>query len=445
MPEWKNTSINEFLKERNGRYKPNDPKVVNLKRLDKIDFSGGMHFSNKPSKTDMIIVQKGDLIISGINVAKGAIAVYDGEEETTATIHYSSYQFDDKKIDVEYFKRFLRSPKFVQLLKDQVKGGIKTEIKAKHLLPLKIDLPDLETQKSIVEFFKNTENKISQLGSEIDHQQTLLKQLRQSVLQEAVEGKLTAAWRKQHPEQLTGENHAARLLEKIKAEKERLIKEDKIKKQKPLPPISDAEKPFELPEGWVWCRLGDIITIKGGKRIPKGYSWQKEPTDHIYIRVSDMENFGISDKDLRYISDEIYKEIKNYIIEAGDLYLTIVGSTIGKLGIVPSEFDNMNLTENAARIIPHIVYNRYLMLSMLSYFIQQQLFGKIKGMAQPKLALHRIQSTLLPLPTLKKQQTIVEKVDRLLAKIDALEAHVKTLQEQAEQLMQAVLREAFEC
>ena len=154
MADWKETQVNKFLKERIGRYKPNDPAVSKLKRLDKIDFSGGMHFSDKSSKTDMIIAKKGDLVISGINVAKGALAVYGGDDDITATIHYSSYQFDDDKINVEYFKRFLKSPKFIQLLKDQVKGGIKTEIKPKHLLPLKIVLPDIDTQNSIVEFFE---------------------------------------------------------------------------------------------------------------------------------------------------------------------------------------------------------------------------------------------------------------------------------------------------
>ena len=80
MSDWQVTQVSEFLKERVGRYKPSDPIISKLKRLDKIDFSGGMHFSDKSSKTDMIIAKKGDLVISGINVAKGALAVYDGDE-----------------------------------------------------------------------------------------------------------------------------------------------------------------------------------------------------------------------------------------------------------------------------------------------------------------------------------------------------------------------------
>ena len=87
MGEWKKVRIGEFLTERQGRYKPDDNAIATYKRLDKIDFSGTVHISEKPSKTDMIVVQPGDLVISGINVAKGAIAVYQGMEPVTATIH----------------------------------------------------------------------------------------------------------------------------------------------------------------------------------------------------------------------------------------------------------------------------------------------------------------------------------------------------------------------
>ena len=138
MSEYTKVKISDFLTERQGRYKPDEKKIAAYKRLEKIDFSGMIHISEKPTKTDMIIVCPGDLVISGINVAKGAVAVYQGKEPVCATIHYSSYVFDEKKVDLEYFKYFVKSPSFVSVLQQQVKGGIKTEIKPKHLLPLEI-------------------------------------------------------------------------------------------------------------------------------------------------------------------------------------------------------------------------------------------------------------------------------------------------------------------
>src|SRR5690606_37852769 len=104
--------MGEFLINRESRFKPKDKAIAGLKRIDKIDFSGTIYLSNKPSNTDMIIVKKGDLVISGINVEKGAMSVYQGKEDVTATIHYSSYSFDEKKIDIEFLKMFLKSPEF---------------------------------------------------------------------------------------------------------------------------------------------------------------------------------------------------------------------------------------------------------------------------------------------------------------------------------------------
>ncbi len=194
---WKKTRIGQFLFERKGKYKPDDKAIAGLNRIDKIDFSGNFHIAQKPSKTNMILICPGDLVISGINVSKGALGIYHSDEDVTATIHYSSYTFDKSKIDVEYFKRFLKSSAFINLLQEQVKGGIKTEIKPKHILPLEIELPDIKEQKQKVQHFKSIESEDTELKQELTHQQTLLKKLRQQILQEAIEGKLTQDWRKQ--------------------------------------------------------------------------------------------------------------------------------------------------------------------------------------------------------------------------------------------------------
>lgn len=198
----------------------------------------------------MIVVQPGDLVISGINVAKGAIAVYQGVEPVTATIHYSSYIFDDSGADLEYFKYFVKSPAFIETLKKQAKGGIKTEIKAKVFLPLEISLPDLPTQKQIVKRISENLKRVNELAKEIETQKGYAKQLRRNILQDAIEGKLTADWRKEHPVQKGNPDYDAEALFEL-IQKERKVD----KKRKALPPILDAEKPFELPTGWKWVRL----------------------------------------------------------------------------------------------------------------------------------------------------------------------------------------------
>jgi len=432
---WKEVTIGSFLRERPDRIKPNQANFLGLKRIEKIDFSGNIYLAdNTSTRTNMILVKPGDLVISGINVAKGALAVYEGKEDVLATIHYSSYEFDKSVIDIEYLKWFLISNKFMNILKEQVGGGIKTELKPKKFLSLKIKLPDINLQKEIAKKINNVYDEIELLKVTNEENYELISKLRQSILQEAVQGKLVP----QDP----NDEPASVLLERIKEEKERLIKEGKIKKEKPLPPITEDEIPYELPKIWEWTRIGNLITLRGGKRIPKGYQLKVDPTEHIYIRITDMKEGTIVDTDLRYIDDYVYEQIKNYIITKQDLYITIAG-TIGQVGIVPDKFHNMNLTENAARITPHLVDKIWLKYFLSSPIIQSMLLDKTNQMAQPKLALKRIQDTVIPLPPLNEQKRIVEKVDQLMDLCDELEKNIEQSKKDSELLMQSVLQEVF--
>lgn len=118
---------------------------------------------------------------------------------------------------------------------------------------------DESCEKQILSIQKRSINCFA-IHAEITHQQSLLKKLRQSILQDAISGKLTEKWQRENSDV----EPATELLARIKAEKERLVKEKKIKKQKQLPLITEAEIPFELPKGWAWCRLGDISEVKVG-------------------------------------------------------------------------------------------------------------------------------------------------------------------------------------
>ena len=124
------------------------------------------------------------------------------------------------------------------------------------LMEIEIPLPDTKEQKRIIKKVEELENSNLRLESELSHQQSILKQLRQSFLREAMQGKLV--------KQDMKDGNAADLLTKIKAEKEKLIAEKKLKKEKPLPPIKKEEIPFDIPENWVWCRLGDLASFRRG-------------------------------------------------------------------------------------------------------------------------------------------------------------------------------------
>ena len=247
------------------------------------------------------------------------------------------------------------------------------------------------------------------------------KALRQKILDLAIRGKLVP----QDP----NDEPASVLLERIRVEKQQMVKEGKLKPkdikndtiifvgednlhyekfQNGSVKCIEDEIPFEVPKGWEWCRVRDIAAVKGGKRLPKGVGFSPCRTAHAYIRVTDMKNHSINTDDLKYISEEVFLQIKNYTISKDDLYVTIAG-TIGVTGEVPTELDGMNLTENAVKITNIQINKTYLCLIIQSEFVQQQFQDKTHQVAMPKLALERILSTLIPVCTITTQSAMVSK------------------------------------
>ena len=150
--------------------------------------------------------------------------------------------------------------------------------------------------------------------------------------------------------------------------------------------------PFELPKEWEWCKLEELCCIKGGKRIPRGFTFSKSKTKHVYLRVTDMKECSIMLTDLKYIDDDVFEQIKNYTIDSNDLYLTIAG-TIGSVGIIPQELSGMNLTENAAKLTNISCVKEYLLYALLSSTAQEHFTSKFHQVAQPKLSIETASTT----------------------------------------------------
>ena len=436
MSEWKKVKIGDFLTEREGRYKPDDSKISKYKRLDKIDFSGNIHISDEPTKTDMIIVHPGDLVISGINVAKGAVAVYQGDEPVCATIHYSSYTFDSSKVDLDYFKYFVKSPAFIAALQKQVKGGIKTEIKPKHLLPLEISIPDLQTQQEIVKKISLQLQKTEQLSVEIESQKNYIKQLRQNILQEAIEGKLTANWRKQNPVQKGNPDYDAEaLFEQIQKER------NNEKKQKELSPITDEEKTFEIPEGWKWVRLGEIC-----KKITDGtHKTPKYTNSGIkFVSAKDIYNKELNFSHCKYISESEHKELyKRCNPELNDLLISKSGSigtvVLNNVTFEFSLFESLALIKyTQSELVPKF------MKFAVQYICNNLTISDIKGVCVKHLHLNVLSGQTLGLPPLAEQKEIVNKVETLLTKVKTLENQITEREQLTKQLMQSILKDTFE-
>ena len=238
------------------------------------------------------------------------------------------------------------------------------------------------------------------------------QELKNSILQQAIQGKLV----EQRPEEGTAEE----LFQQIQKEKQRLIADGKIKKEKPLPEITEDEKPFDIPESWKWVRLGEIVTVLGGKRIPAGRQLTTENTGYKYIRVSDMKDGTVLLDNLLYVPSDIFPSIARYIIYKEDVYITVAG-TIGRIGKIPEEVNGANLTENADRLVFSNLEQDWLIKCLESNTIQFQITNVTTKVGQPKLAIKRIQELLIPLPPLAEQKRIVAKIEELLPYIHRYE------------------------
>lgn len=231
------------------------------------------------------------------------------------------------------------------------------------------------------------------------------QQLKTSVLQYAVEGKLV--------KQKAGDGNAETLYQQIKMQKQELIKEGRLKKEKLQAPVGKEEIPFDIPENWKWIRLGDIVSVFGGKRIPAGRKLTTENTGYKYIRVSDMKEGSVLTENLLYVPVDIYPSISRYVINKEDVYITVAG-TIGRVGKIPPELDGVNLTENADRLVFHTINQDWLIRTLESDLIQQQIIDATTKVGQPKLAIKRIQELLIPLPPIEEQNRIVKKIEEIL-------------------------------
>ena len=229
--------------------------------------------------------------------------------------------------------------------------------------------------------------------------------MKKSILQYAIQGQLV----EQRPEEGTGEE----LYQQIQAEKQRLIQEKKIKKEKPLAEITEDDIPFDIPESWKWVRLGSVVSVYGGKRIPAGRKLTVEDTGHVYIRVSDMKDGYVSTENLQFVPQDIYPSISRYIIGKEDVFITVAG-TIGRVGKIPPELDGANLTENADRLVFSQLDQNWLIKCLQSSVVQSQIIDATTKVGQPKLAIVRIQNMMIPLPPLAEQKRIVAKIEELL-------------------------------
>ena len=232
--------------------------------------------------------------------------------------------------------------------------------------------------------------------------------LRNSILQRAIEGKLVP--------QRDEEGTSKELLQEIRAEKARLIKEKKIKKTKPLPAITDDEKPFDLPESWEWVRLQSICTkiIDGDHNPPAGIGCESK---YLMLSAQNINNDTINFERVRYLDEETFKkEDLRTKATKGDIFFTIVG-TLGRSCVY--EGGSNICFQRSVSVITTLIYNYYLKYVLDSYFIRNYMELNAKGTAQKGFYLKQVNNLCIPLPPLAEQKRIVAKIETFLPDLAA--------------------------
>jgi len=252
--------------------------------------------------------------------------------------------------------------------------------------------------------------------------------LRELILTLAVQGKLVP----QDP----SDEPASELLKKIKAEKDRLIAEGKIKRDKPLAEIADEEKPFELPEGWEWVRLNSLLQKIGAGSTPLGGKEVYVSTGVKFLRSQNVWNEGLRLEGVAYIPPATHAKMSGTVVVANDLLFNITGASIGRCAVVPSDFDEANVSQHVTilrTVIPAL--NAFLHKVLVSRHVQQTVMDVQVGVSREGLSIAKLGQFLIPVPPLVEQSRIVTRVEELMQLCDALEAQGQLEVEQQARLV----------
>lgn len=354
-------------------------------------------------------VKKGTrlILVDGENSGEVFNATEDGYMGSTFKVLYFPQQFFEGY--VLYFLLFKK-----EAFRHNKTGSAIPHLNKELFFNMPFPIPPLAEQKRIVEKIEElmplieeygkAEEQLSKLNAEFPDK------LRKSILQQAVQGKLT--------ERAPADEPASGLLKRIKVEKEALIKAGKIKKEKPLPAITDDEKPFDIPDTWEWVRLSEVIDVRDGthdtpKYLPNGYP---------LITGKDFYNGYFELNKTQYISKEDYEEIiKRSKVDVGDILFSMIGGNIGSMIRISEE----NYFDMAIKNVA--LFKQYVKSETLSYYLFYFLQSQIdrmrksaKGGAQPFVPLNLLRSYPFPLPPLAEQKRIVKRVEELLALCDEL-------------------------
>lgn len=357
--------------------------------------------------------------VNGKFIASDLCFILTPKKEYVSKVNLRFYSF--------YFNTYRE-----RIVKATATGTSKLAINRKSFSNYQIYLVDIEKQNQLLHKLDKMKSISDGLLQTIQQQQKYAEMLRQSILQQAVEGKLC--------EQDPNDEPASVLLEKIKAEKERLIAEKKIKKQKPLPPISEEEKTFDLPKGWEWCRLPEIGELSRGKskHRPRNDATLYKDGKYPLVQTGDVARAGT------FITTytALYNDVglaQSRMWEKGTLCITIAAN-IADTGILSFDACFPDSVVGFQPFVPELdveFFKWYIDIS------KKNLEKYAPATAQKNINIDILSSLIVPLPPKNELKKITRKTKNILALCDSLSHELFQSKQYAAQLIESVLQEAF--
>lgn len=412
---WCWCKIGKIFKLVNGKaFKPTDWSekglpIVRIQNLNDIDAPYNYFEGDIENK---YILTGGELLFSWSGTPGTSFGAYIWKGSKAVLNQHIFIVYPKIDLDYQYAKYALNGEIKVFIEKAHGGAGLK-HITKKDFEGCLIPIPPIEKQKRIVE-------KIEELLPYIDQYEKAWNKLEQfnkrfpedmkkSLLQYAIEGKLV----EQRPEEGTAEE----LFKKIQEEKQRLIREKKIKKEKPLPEITEEEKPFDIPESWKWVRLGNITSkLTDGSHNPPPNTGMGYPVISAKNVKSGLITFENVD---RFTDNEGFeKENPRTNIIKGDIIMGIIGGSIGNVAIYTH--DIKVIAQRSIAIMRFLISIDFSKILLESPLIQNKLMISTSGSAQGGVYLGTLKNLTIPLPPLAEQKRIVEKLEQLLPLCDRL-------------------------
>ena len=395
-----------------------------------IDLSKVKEARFEDSELPKYLLKKGDLLIcEGGEVGRCCVWDKDIPMYYQNALHRVRFYGN---INPHYFKCLIELYKGIGIIEAHSKGVTIKHLVQKALNSIYFPLPPLSEQHRIVAKIEELLPYIERYGKAEEHltalNTTFPEALKKSILQEAVQGKLVP----QNPD----DEPASVLLERIRAEKQKLIKAGKIKKSKhesviitrdkiPYELVDGKERciadevPFEIPESWCWCRLSSLATkiTDGTHHSPPN----TERGEYKYITAKNIKNTGVSLSNITYVSKEIHKEIFSRCNpEYGDVLLIKDGATTGVVTVNNIEEPFSLLSSVALIKCPQYVDSWYLVYVLRSDLFYKNIRSQMKGTGITRVTLKQIEPLFIPMPPLEEQKRIVSQIEKIMPYINTI-------------------------